>query len=207
MSKSQILWDLFTRATPVILVYLWKKYDYKKKSKNLRISKGQSDAKASFYPQIMQLKKLTIVEESIKRIFEHTKATRFLILVGANGKHEMNDISVILARNKINEIINQKELYKHIKVDKDYRERLKRVEKNGDEWLDVMEMSRGLLKSIYYKEEVSFSVVKFISRNPIDKDNDSIVYCSIATDDMDDFTDYDKVILNKEFEIIKTALK
>ena len=207
MSKSQILWDLFTRATPVILVYLWKKYDYKKSIKNLKISKDQANAKASFYPRIMQLKKLNAVNESVLRMFAQTKVTRFLILVGANGKHEMNDISAIFCRNKINQEINQKELYKHIKVDKDYRERLKSVEKNGDVWLDVFEMPRGLLKSIYFKEEVSFSTIKFVSRNPIDKENDSIVYCSIATDDEYDFTAFDKAIINKEFEIIKNALK
>lgn len=206
MLTKQILWDLFTRATPVIVVYLWKKYDNRKAQKKLKISNSQLSAKTAYYPQIMGLKNGKLINECIDRLFQHTKATRFLILVGINGKEAMQHVSVVLPRTKDVVEVNPA-VYQNVPTDKDYIQRLKHLEKVGEVEIDVFEMPRGMLKSIYYKEMISHSILKFIARTKIDANNDAFAFCSVATDTEEPFSTYDKIIINKEFEQIKQYLK
>ncbi|AKG94287.1 hypothetical protein AVT42_gp31 [Polaribacter phage P12002S] len=206
MLTKQILWDLFTRATPVIAVYLWKKYNNKKAQKKLRVSNSQLTAKTTYYPQIMGLKNGVLINGCVNRVFEQTEITRFLILIGINGKEAMQHVSVVLARTKGNPEVDPK-VYQDLKTDKDYSRRLKRLEKEGEIVIDVFEMPRGMLKSIYYKEMISHSILKFIARTNIDEGNDAFAFASIATDTENPISEFDKIIINKEFELIKKYLK
>ena len=118
----------------------------------------------------------------------------------------MQHVSVVLSRIKGDAEVNPA-VYQNLPTDKDYIKRLKHLEKVGEIEIDVFEMPRGMLKSIYYKEMISHSILKFIARTHIDEKNDAFAFCSVATDTEEPFSEYDKIIINKEFEQIKKYLK
>lgn len=206
MITKQLLWDLFTRTAPVVVSLLWQYFKNEKAQKKLKISNSQLSAKTAYYPQIMGLKNANQINACIDRVFKNTKVTRFLILVGINGKEAMQHVSVILPRTKDVVVVNPI-VYQNLPTDKDYIKRLKRLEKEGEIVIDVFEMPRGMLKSIYYKEMISHSILKFIARTNIDEGNDAFAFASIATDTENPISEFDKIIINKEFELIKKYLK
>lgn len=208
MATKQILWDIFTRTLPVVIVYLWKKWDTAKKIKKIQISKEQYESKISFYPQIMMLKKESVIKGAVDRIFEQTRATRFLILCGANGKAATAHVSVIFDRLKDEDVTTRpKHIYRNIKTDAVYKNMLVKIKSVGQIIIDVLEMPRGMLKSIYYKEIVRHSIVSYFFTTPIDKDNNAFIYSSIATDEEESFSDYEMAIINQELDIIKHLLQ
>lgn len=206
MLTNELLWDFLSRTAPVVVSLLWQYFKNKKAQKKLKISNSQLSAKTAYYPQIMGLKNGKLINDCIDRIFRNTKITRFLILVGINGKEAMQHVSVILPRTKDVVEVNPA-VYQNLPTDKDYIKRLKVLEKVGEIEIDVFEMPRGMLKSIYYKEMISHSILKFIARTNIDKNNDAFAFCSIATDTEEPISTFDKIIIDKEFELIKNYLK
>lgn len=207
MTSKQIFWDVITRVIPVILVYIIKEIRSKNKLKNLKVSNSQYAAKTSFYPQIMQLKNDQLIKDAVQRMFEQTCVTRFLILVGVNKKDPTQHVSVVFSRKKEDDGINPKEIYQNLPTDNHYKAMLHQLKKEKEIIYDVFEMPRGMLKSIYYKEQISHTIIKEVDKTFIDDDNDAYVFSSISTDTEEPIPNFDKIIIDKEFKLIKKLLK
>jgi hypothetical protein len=66
-----------------------------------------------------------------------------------------------------------------------------------------------MLKTIYQsrEEEIKYSTVKFLKRIEVDKNNDIIVYSSIATSHDEDLTNEEHLIIKYNFDAIKAEAK
>lgn len=180
-------------------VHLEEKKEHLKKAAELSNSWEQIDLKTSFYMQIMQLRNTDVIKTTVSRVFKETSATRFIALIGVNGKSEMNFVSAIMfeykhEQNKISPI----KRYSNLKIDDPYKLILKRTEADGSESLTVSEMPKSLLKDIYINEEVNQSEVVFGFRKPIDKFNDFLLYFSWAKEEDVKFTSIEKMIFRSE---------
>ena len=158
--------------------------------------------KLEYLPRIAALKNITKIQRAVDQIFKRTKATRFLILIGVNGKTSLNHVSCFWYDYKnVDDDINPLDAYKNIDISGDYfyRSMMRNLGKNNDhiEEIDVLRMPESILKDIYYEEQITYSRVGFLTRSPIDNDNDFLMYYSVATDsDEGDFTEDEKRLIN-----------
>ena len=158
--------------------------------------------KLEYIPRIAALKNVVKIQRAVDQIFKKTRATRFLILIGVNGKTSMNHVSCFWYDYKNQEDdIDPIDAYKNLDVSDDefYRNMLKRLGTYTDhiEEIDVMNMDDSILKDIYFDEQITYSRVGFLSRSKIDEDNDFLMYYSVSTDSDDgDFTNREKRFIN-----------
>jgi len=151
------------------------------------------------------------IRVSVDRIFEATKADRFLIMKAINGKTDFQFASVIYEQHKrtakTKYSVNAAGRYVNFKFDIHCNERIKEAEQKGYVDLVVAELPEGTdLKSIYTSEGVTHSRIYHIDRIPIDEKKDAILYCSIATHE-GLFTDVEKIIIKQEIDSIRSETK
>lgn len=150
------------------------------------------------------------IKDSVDMIFEKTKADRFLILTGTNGKTNLRFVSVIYEHhkknNKISLSIGAVNKYVKFEFDDSYRRMLKQIEATGCINYDVKLMEDGDLKRIYENEEVNFSNVFFLCRIPMDSENDRLFFCSISTHSDEPYTDNEFVIMKIATSNIKNSI-
>jgi hypothetical protein len=141
------------------------------------------------------------IRTSVDRIFSETRADRFLILFALNGKKDFRTVSVVFEQHKHPELkVNAIIRYRDVQVDDEYRRLLKNVETFNQVTLDTETMPNQLLKDFYTIEQVSHSLIKFLHRKAMDKDNDMVMFCSIATHESDTFDNLEKAIIKTELE-------
>jgi hypothetical protein len=184
---------LFTTA----LITGW--YATKVKKLELRNEQAQKQvsklkAELTCINVLFEYKLIALLNSTVNHIFKETKAERFIILFAINGKTDFNFVSVCYEKTKTDKGSGAMYRYVRVAIDDDYRQMLKHVEKDKQVYLDVENMPDCLLKNIYQSivEGVTFSGIHFIARHNIDQDNDSLVYCSIATTNNEDFTRSEK---------------
>lgn len=174
--------------------------------------------KLEYLPRIMSIKNPLILQKYVDEIFEKTRATRFLFLIGVNGKTSLNHVSCIWYKYKnpkddINPIVS----YKNIDISEDtfYKNMIHNLSKNPTyiENITTMKMPNSILKHIYFNEQVTYSKIGFVNRDKIDEKNDFLLYYSIASD-MDDengFTDKEgtaiKLIMDSKIKPFMEQLK
>lgn len=167
----------------------------------LKKEKEETQIKLDFLNRIMDFEFINEISESVARMFEKTKADRFLILVAKNGKVDFNIVSVVFEQHKKLEYrINAIARYRNVHIDNDYRQLLKEAEKNGVVRLEVEKMHDSVLRDFYLNEGVKFSKIRFLARKPIDNDNDFLVYSSISTHESKDFTKNELVEIKTQYE-------
>lgn len=163
-----------------------------KEKEKLKQDREVAVKKSEFLPRIMKLKTSILIERAVKDIFEHTRATRFLILIGVNGKYELNCISCIWYDYKKEEDdINPIDAYKNVDITDDlyYKRIIKKIsdDNNAVEKIHTLSMTDSVLKDIYFEEQIVNSRVGFLSRKPIDSENDFMMFYSVSSDHDEDF--------------------
>lgn len=143
--------------------------------------------KLEYLPKIMSIKNSITLEKHIQQIFKKTKATSFLILIGVNGKTSLNHISCIWYRYKNQEDdIDPITSYRNVDITNDafYKDVLYKIDRNKSyyEMIHTMKMPESIIKTIYYEEQITHSIIGNISRRPIDENNDFLMFFSIRTD-------------------------
>lgn|GEM_PF-3334563 len=163
---------------------LFKYFQYKTENKKLLKEKKESDLKLDIFDKVMDLTSINNIKMAVDRVFETTIADRFLILIAINGKDDFNYVSVIFEQHKSKELaVNATARYKNIEIDKAYKEMLRQAERSTEKviHLNVENMEDCLLKSFYEMEGVNHAKVRHLLRKPIDRDNDVLIYSSLAT--------------------------
>jgi len=182
----------------------------KKEIESLEKKHSEVIIKLDFLDRIFDLPFFNELSNSVQRIFNFTKADRFLILIAKNGKDSFNIINVVFEQHNSNKYkINAINRYKNIEIDEDYRDILYKAERVGIVNLKTESMSESsLLKSFYEIEGVTFSRIKFLARKPIDDDNDFLIYSSLATHTSFDFTKIEDAFIKTQYEgTIKPSLE
>jgi hypothetical protein len=103
------------------------------------------------------------IRDSVDRMFDNTKADRFMIIIAMNGTTDFRVISVIFEQHKnkkwkVNAIIR----YRDVEIDESFKRTLKSAEKDGTVTFDVKTMTPQLLKDFYVIEKVKHSKFRFL---------------------------------------------
>lgn len=179
---------------------------YKEKVKNKKLSDEISEHKkrADLVDKILDLTLLEDIRQAVNVFFETTSAERFLILIAVNGKTDFNVVSVIFEQRKVsNSKINAIARYRNLKVDKYYKEMLKDVERHQAIDYQVSKMPEGsLLRAIYENEGVRHSRVRHLLREPIDDNNDVLIFSTVAKFEDEPFTLNEKAIFMTQFDAV-----
>lgn len=152
---------------------------------------------AEYLPRIMAMKNASNLNNIIDDLFSKTKATRFLILIGVNGKYDLNHISCVWYKYKnAEDDVNPISEYKHIDISQDnqYKKMLSSIRTNPESFYNIktMGMEQGILKDIYFEEQITHAKVGYLGKENIDKENDAVMFFSIATDNEREFSDTEK---------------
>jgi len=152
---------------------------------------------------------IALINRTVDDIFKNTKAEQFIILFALNGKTDFNFVSVCYEKTKSSKTSGAIYRYVRVQIDDHYRQMLKYVEKDHQVYLDVANMQECLLKNIYQSiaEGVTYSGVHFINRSPLDEDNDTLVYCSMATTDPEDFSKQERSMMKLAMDNIRSHAK
>lgn len=141
------------------------------------------------------------IKASVDRIFENTKADRFLIIFALNGTRDFRTVSVVFEQHQhprfeINAIVR----YRDVQIDNGFRKLLRNAEDQGEVVLDTSTMPNQLLKDFYTIEQITHCKFKFIMRKHMDAKNDMVMFSSIATHEPDPFDNLESAIIKTEFE-------
>lgn len=170
-----------------------------------------SSKRSEYIPRIMSLSNGMDLKRAVNEIFEKTKATRFLILIAVNGKYDLNSVSCLWFhyKNESHEV-DPTYIYNNVDITEDtfYKGMLKKISKYSHHYVDVdtRKMPQSILKDIYLDEEVMHSKVGFLTRAPIDGENDMLAFFSCATDEDTDegFSEHEnnliKLIVNSRIK-------
>ena len=187
-----------------ILALFWgkkeraKRVDVEQQLKQKTYSRIVSDELSDFFA-------FNSIKNAVDELFEKAEVERFLILVAVNGKQNFNFVSVIYEQHKESKHnINAIARYKNITIDIAYKDLLKKAESEKILFLNVDEMGDGILKNIYQFEGVKHSIISFLTRKSVDKNNDVIVYSSLARYESSDFTEIDKTLIQLSINSIIT---
>ena len=173
-----------------------------KRNKAYLENKIVANKKSEYLPRIMTLKNAAFLEKSVEEVFNKTRATSFMVFIGVNGKYDLKNISCIWYqyKNSEDDDVNPILAYRNVDISKDdfYKSVLSRISKKDSEYekIDTMKMPKSILKDIYGQEQISFSRVGFLSRRPIDSENDFMMFFQFATDsDNGDFSHIEESII------------
>lgn len=219
------LFDFLEAVMPVASTFMLGLFLHKREMKKIKVSMSKveeserkakieahlKDKQSSYIPRIMTLRNSVEIKEAVDEIYKHTKATRFLILIAVNGKHDLNSVSCIWYhyRNQEDDV-NPAKSYSNVDITEDvfYKGMLKHIAKYQHDFfnINVLKMPQSVLKDIYYEEQITHSKVGFLSRAKIDDENDMLTFFSCSTDADDDngFTQREK---NKIKLIVNGTIK
>ena len=173
----------------------------------LRTQINQHKLRGNVLDKILDLVLLNDIKTATDTIFKETKADRFLILIAINGKVDFNTVSVIFERHK-NSTSSAIARYRNLQVDAEYRAMLKESERNNYLIVETSAMRECLLKDIYTLEGVNHSEIRHLARQPLDKDNDCLVYSSIATHKTPKFTRLELTTIQTQIDsVIKPTIQ
>jgi len=174
--------------------------------KNIRIAfernqKRLADTtiKASILDRIGELTIFNEVKNSVDRIFENTRADRFIILYGMNGTHEIKSVSVAFELRKKSPsaaIIR----YRDVRIDDEYRNILRNLEKHGTISFKRCNMQPGILKDFFTLEGLNSIKANFIERRKLDSHNDIVIFGIIAAVEKEEWSEHEHALINSEYE-------
>lgn len=146
------------------------------------------------------------IESVVRDIYKHTSATRFLILTANNGKENFTFASAIYEQHKPSSgtMTGAIRRYNNIHIDKHYRDMLKDSELKGYIKVVTHKMPDSILKDIYEMEGVVHSQIIFLKRFNINKNQDRVFFCSVATNKIDGFNDKDQTVIHNYSGLLRT---
>lgn len=151
------------------------------------------------------------IKNVVDTILTETKVDRFLILTATNGTKDFRFATAVYEHHKKTDkvmlSIGAVGKYIRFEFDSEYRNMLKSAEQNGFVDYTTSLMPNSDLKEIYLTEEIKHSRIAFLLRGTIDKVNDRLFYCSMATHDEVSFTPRDKSIMKVQTDKLKTIFK
>ena len=167
----------------------------------LNDQKAEADMKMSYYGQMFNPTSFNIISSAVDRIFDKTKADRFLIMIAVNGKTDFNIISVIFEQHKNKEYrINAIARYHNITIDPHYKQLLKNTNVQDVIELVTEDMPESILRDFFTDEKVKSSLVRQLVRTPMDSENDVLVYSSISTHSNKKFSRLEKSFIKTQYE-------
>lgn len=185
---------------------LKKKHDtLKTENEELSQDKDKLISELSAISILFNHKFLTILEENVSELFDSTKMTRFLILFAVNGKESFRFITACYERNKLPDAKNVIRKYVRMKLDDNYKNTLRNLEKEGELSVNIDDLPNSLLKDMYeyHSLDVHYSMLHFIKRIPINEDNDLLLYASTSTTSKEDFDKFEKFAIRNAVNIIR----
>jgi mannitol-specific phosphotransferase system IIBC component len=170
-------------------------------NRKLKNENNDVKVKLQFLDRVLDLPFINDLSNAVDKIFEETKADRFLVLIAKNGKEDFNIVNVVFEQHKDkNYRINAIARYRNVHIDHPYKQMLKETEFRGVVELETATMPRCILKSFYENEGITHSKVRHLARKPIDNDNDFLVYSSLSTHDKDKFTPNELAMIKTQYE-------
>lgn len=158
----------------------------------------------SFLTDFNVMNELISIVEDIQK---NTKINRFVILYGINGKTEVTTVSSLFEMENQEYLINVKyKLYDEISIDNHMRFLIKELETKKDLILSTDDLPESLLKNIYLKQNIKNALLKFISRKPLDINNDIILYSSFGSFSSDLLTVDDLNYIESRFNRLKKLI-
>lgn len=211
--KTEIIVALISAVAIIIVAYIAYKKDVRIRKLELEkislrntINKKNNiiqdrNFKISTSDKILSFESFNKIKNSVDRIFAKTKADRFLIMIAVNGITDFRVISVIFEQHKntkyqVNAIIR----YRDVEIDDAYKQLLKDVEFHGSIDLSINSMLPQLLRDFYTIENIKHAKMRFIHREPLDSNNDIIIYSSVATHETDSWTSIENTLIKTEYE-------
>lgn len=211
--KMEIIVALISALAIIIVAYIAYKKDIQIKRLELEkielrntIDKKNNiiqdrNFKISTSDKILNFQSFNQIKNSVDRIFEKTKADRFLIMIAVNGISDFRIISVIFEQHKdtkyrVNAIIR----YRDVEIDDVYKKLLKEVELHGSVDLSIDTMLPQLLRDFYTIENIKHAKMRFLHREQLDPNNDILIYSSVATHDKEPWTNIENTLIKTEYE-------
>lgn len=205
-SQLTILGIIITAITSILVALITNLHNLRKANKRLEMQ-----VKDRSMGLVVDLKTLNKLKYLVDEIFRRTKADRFLILAATNGKEDMRITSAIYEQHKKTDkimlSIGAVSRYVEFEFDSKYRKLLKDAENVGPRVLDVDNLEPCDIKSIYQNEGVKHSIWHFLSRKPIDENNQRVFYTSVATHYPEPFTPQEQVTIKSYVGHIKKVIE
>lgn len=173
----------------------------KEEAKQRALDHEAQTIKLGALDRMMDFQSFQEIRDSVDRMFEHTKADRFMLLFAMNGTHDFRVVSVIFEQHKetkwkVNALIR----YRNVEIDQEFRKILKDAESEGEMDYEVKNMNPQLLRDMWVLEKIKHAKVRFLHREKIDKHNDIVIFSTIATHEEESFTQLEDTYLKTEFE-------
>jgi hypothetical protein len=161
---------------------------------------AEKDLKVDILKKLAELGVFNELTHSVDRIFEKTRADRFLILFSMNGTHELRAVSVAfeLRRNPTSSgaIVR----YRDVEIDSEYRELIYKLERDGVIDLVRKDMKQQILKDFFTIEGLNTIKLSFVERRHLDADNDIIIFGTLGAEELDAWSDMESAVINSEYE-------
>lgn len=146
------------------------------------------------------------IQEQVFEIFKKTRADRFLLLMATNNSADMRFTTAFFEQHKDGTTsisFGATNRFVKFEFDSEYRKMLKQVEREDSIILETSKMNDSDLKSIYEGESVKHSIMYFLRRMPLDKNNDKLIYASVGTHHPLKFTSIELVKIKGSLSQIK----
>lgn len=172
----------FMAATAPVFYKLWR--DQKRKKNQIEKLYQSNSFEINF-------KDLNSINSLVQSVLNQSQVSRFLLISAVNGKDEFNFVSVLYEQLDLNDgfklSIGATSKYVDLKTDQHYKNTLKFIENVDPFYVCVDEMEHSELKQIYESEDLKYSMVHFLKRIPIDKENDRLMFCSWASTENEEY--------------------
>ena len=171
------------------------------KAEDAELDSNERTLKLGALNRLLDFTSFNEIRDSVDRMFDRTKADRFMIIIAMNGTTDFRVISVIFEQHKnrkwkVNAIIR----YRDVEIDERFKQTLKDAERYGCVDFETATMKPQLLKDFYIIEKVKHSKFRFLHRQSIDDKHDVVIYSSIATHEDEPFTSIEETIIKTEYE-------
>jgi len=180
--------------------------------KNKKLEQDKKVMQQAIHNSEALIQDLTIfnsLKSVVDKIFKNTKADRFLVLVAFNGKTDMTFTSVLYEQHKgSNPMLSSfgaVDKYANFEFDTEYKDMLKRAEKEGKIVIITEELPACDLKNIYQSEGVKGALIFFLKRMFLNPEKDKILYTSVASH-AGNFNPSEIVIIKGYMASVKTLL-
>ena len=172
----------------------------------------ENSVKSNILDKLSEFAVFNEIKNSIYRIFDKTRADRFLLLFSLNGTRELKRVSVAFEIHKNPQTSNAIVRYRDVQIDNQYRELINRLEVEGTIDLSREQMTPQILKDFFTIEGMNTIKLTFVERRHLDKQNDIVIFGTIVAEEKEPWSELETAIINSEYEgtlkpIIREFLK
>jgi len=191
---NEVIFALISSFSVFIGIY------YKYKSINLQFDNNRLNKKIEsidFTSSLkISLKNINDLGNHFNDILQKTNVDRVLILIAHNGKNKPRYATAIYEQHKdsgdIRLSIGAATKYIRFEFDEHYSKMLKEIEVEKEVFLSTQEIKSTILGKLYSSENIHHSSVWFLRRINFDAENDVLIFCSLATHQINNFTESEK---------------